>query len=299
MNYIKKLFLPVLILGIFIGIAFWRYFATGKVFYLINFGYIGFSLALGLFLSSVFSKKKIGTARRIAQVLIGLYLLVYVGIIAKEDLQIEGFWIYLFSGYFAGATLHYFIAKIIGTFVFNRGWCGWACWSAMIFDLMPWKKPKTPLNKKMTVIRYVHFTVIFITMVVLFFYSDFGKSFIRKKNVELYWLLIGNALYYIIGITLAALLHDNRAFCKYVCPIPVFMKIGARFSLLKNEIDSNKCIECRKCEVNCPMQIKLLDYKQQGYRIMSTECILCQTCESVCPKDAIKMTIKIDKKYFH
>ena len=35
------------------------------------------------------------------------------------------------------------------------------------------------------------------------------------------------------------------------------MKIGARFSLLKNEIDSNKCIECRKCEVNCPIQIKL------------------------------------------
>lgn len=298
MNYIKKLFLPTLFLVIFIGIAFWRYSATGKVFYLINFGYIGFSLALGLFLSNVLPKKKIGFARRIAQLLIGLYLLVYVGIIAKEDLQIEGFWIYLFSGYFAGATLHYLIAKIIGTFIFNRGWCGWACWSAMIFDLMPWKKPNVPVNKKMTLIRYVHFTVIVVTMVVLFFFSDFGKSFRRKEYVELYWLLIGNTLYYIIGIILAALLHDNRAFCKYICPIPVFMKIGARFSLLKNEIDSNKCIECRKCEVNCPMQIKLLDYKKQGYRIMSTECILCQTCESVCPKDAIKMTMKVDKKGF-
>ena len=296
MKFINKLFLPALFLFIFVVIALWRYFATGKVFYLINFGYIGFSLALGLFLSNVLPKQKIGTARRIAQLLIGLYLLVYVGIISREDLQIEGFWIYLFSGYFAGATLHYIIAKIFGTVIFNRGWCGWACWSAMIFDLMPWKKPTRPVNKKMTSIRYVHFTVILLTMFILYFFSDFGKNFRRKETVELCWLLIGNIMYYTIGIILAAVLHDNRAFCKYVCPIPVFMKIGSRFSLLKNEIDSKKCIECRKCEENCPMQIRLLDYKNKGCRIMSTECIFCQTCESVCPKDAVRMTFKWDKK---
>lgn len=36
----------------------------------------------------------------------------------------------------------------------------------MIFDLMPWKKPNVPVNKKMTLIRYVHFTVIVVTMVI-------------------------------------------------------------------------------------------------------------------------------------
>lgn len=295
MRFIKKLFLPVLFLGIFVGIALWRYSATGKIFYLYNFGYIGFSLSLGLFLSNVLPKRKIGTARRIAQLLIGLYLLVYVGIISREDLQIEGFWMYLFSGYFAGATLHYIIAKILGTVIFNRGWCGWACWSAMVFDLMPWKKPTNPIVKKRTLFRYAHFTLIVITMIILFFFSEFGRSFRRKETVELCWLLIGNALYYGIGILLAAALRDNRAFCKYVCPIPVFMKIGSRFSLLKNEIDSSKCIDCGKCEDNCPMQIRLLDFKKQGRRIMSTECILCQTCEGVCPRDAIKMTFKLDK----
>ena len=76
-----------------------------------------------------------------------------------------------------------------------------------------------PVNKKMTLIRYVHFTIIAITMIVLFFFLDFGKNFREKEYVELYWLLIGNTLYYIIGIILAALSDDNRAFCKYVCPI--------------------------------------------------------------------------------
>ena len=296
MKFIKKLALPVLFMALFFAIAIWRYAATGKVFYLYNFGYIGFALSLGLYLANVLPKEKIGTARRIAQLLIGLYLLVYVGIIDKEDLQIEGFWIYLFSGYFAGATLHYIIAKIVGTVIFNRGWCGWSCWTAMILDFMPWKKPQVPINRRFASLRYVHFFLVVTAMIALYFFSDFGKTFRRKETVELLWLLIGNLLYYGVGISLAVFLHDNRAFCKYVCPIPVFMKIGARFALLKNEIDSARCIECKKCEEHCPMQIKLLDYKRAGKRILSTECILCQACESVCPKDAVKMTFRIGGK---
>lgn len=296
MKFFKKMVIPSLLLFLFIGIAIWRYCATGKVFYLFNFGYIGFGLSFGIFLSIVLPKNKIGTARRVAQLLIGFYLLVYVGILAKEDLQIEGFWFYLFSGYFAGATLHYFIAKIIGPVIFNRGWCGWACWTAMVFDLMPWKKPTVPIHKKAALLRYVHFFIIAISMALLYFYSDYGKNFRRTEAVELYWLLIGNFAYYVLGIILAAILRDNRAFCKYVCPIPAFMKVGAKFALLKNEIDPKKCIECKACEKRCPMQIKLMDYKKAGTRILSTECILCQTCESVCPNDAIQMTFKIDRR---
>lgn len=296
MKILKKLFFPVLFLLVFYSVAVWRYSATGKTFYLFNFGYIGTALALGLFLSSVLPKKKLGTVRRITLVLIGVYLLVYVGIHDKEDLQIEGFWIYLFSGYLSGATLHYIIAKIIGPLIFNRGWCGWSCWTAMVLDIMPWKNPQRSINKGLTFIRYIHFIAILAAMIFLFFYSKFGSNFIKNDMIELYWLLIGNLIYYSTGIILAAALHDNRAFCKYVCPIPVFMKLGSRFSLLKNEIDVEKCIECKICEKNCPMQIKLLDYKNGGNRILSTECILCQTCESVCPKNAIRMTFRFDKK---
>ncbi|HHY25887.1 MAG TPA: 4Fe-4S binding protein [Desulfitobacterium dehalogenans] len=41
-------------------------------------------------------------------------------------------------------------------------------------------------------------------------------------------------------------MQDNRAFCKYVCPIPVLQKIIFRFSLLKVKIDPERCIECGK-----------------------------------------------------
>ena len=122
------------------------------------------------------------------------------------------------------------------------------------------------------------------------------KDVYEKGSIELYWLLIGNIVYYIIGFFLALTLKDNRAFCKYVCPIPVFQKVGAKYSLLKMEINNDKCIECRKCELNCPMQIKLLDYKNKKQRILSTECIFCNTCTSVCQENAIGPTFKIDKR---
>lgn len=214
----------------------------------------------------------------------------------KEDLQIEGFWLYLYSGVFAGATLHYFIAKIIGPVLFGRGWCGWACWTTMVTDFLPWKTTKRKVNIKATYIRYIHFFIIFGMSIFLFFFYSFGKSFYKNPIIELYFLLFGNIIYYFIALLLAIVIKDNRAFCKYVCPVTVFLKIGSKYSLLKMEINHEKCINCKKCEQNCPMQINLLMYKNKGMRIMSTECILCQTCSSICPMDAIKSTIKIDKK---
>jgi formate hydrogenlyase subunit 6/NADH:ubiquinone oxidoreductase subunit I len=39
------------------------------------------------------------------------------------------------------------------------------------------------------------------------------------------------------------------------------------------------------------MDIKLLDYKEAGQRILSTECIFCETCADVCPTSAISMSM--------
>jgi ferredoxin-type protein NapH len=112
--------------------------------------------------------------------------------------------------------------------------------------------------------------------------------------IEWQLFLIGNILYYASGIILAFWLKDNRAFCKYVCPIPVIQKLGARFALLKVKIDKEKCIDCLLCEKNCPMNIRLLTYKNRGQRVLSTECILCGTCADICPKQAIGITAKLD-----
>ena len=93
---------------------------------------------------------------------------------------------------------------------------------------------------------------------------------------------------------LAYFLKDNRAFCKYICPVSVIQKVTSRFALLKMVIDPKKCINCGKCEKVCMMDIKLLEYKNNNQRVLSTECIGCSTCIYECPKEAVKLTIGFD-----
>lgn len=284
---------PLVFAMIFYALATWRYLATGYIFYLFNFGYIGTALAIGLFFNNALPKKHSTWGRRIAQLLVGTYLLVYVGVILEENLQLEGFFIYLLMGVFAGATLHYFVAKVIGPLVFNRGWCGWACWTAMVLDLLPWKKPINGRLRFLGIIRYVHFVISLVVVLYIWFVLK-NRLIYESTRTELYWLIVGNVLYYTLGIMLAIIFKDNRAFCKYICPIPVFQKITSRYAIMKIEINREKCIDCGLCEKNCPMNIKLLSYKEAHKRISSTECIMCTTCIEVCPRRAVSITNKID-----
>jgi polyferredoxin len=240
----------------------------------------------------------------------GLIYLMW-GIIEPENMQLEGFWFWLLAGQFAASVIHYSIAKIFGPTLFGRCWCGWACWTAAVLDVLPWRK--SPGRKdKWGHVRYVLFTISTILVFVLVFAfnytlssttglidftgtlgGDYVKSSILQIH-EFWWFLIGNLIYYSVAIMLAAILKDNRAFCKYVCPIVPFMKVGSSASIMKIEIDSDKCIRCGSCEKVCPMDVKLLNYLDKGARITSTECIQCMECINVCPKSAIRESFGFD-----
>ena len=99
--------------------------------------------------------------------------------------------------------------------------------------------------------------------------------------------IIGNALYYAAGIALAFAFKDNRAFCKYVCPITVFLKPASYFALLRVKNDTTKCIGCGKCARVCPMNVEVFDNSRK--RKNGTECILCFQCIDHCPKKALSI----------
>lgn len=139
----RKWLMPLVMWIVFEVVAVTLWITKSNLFYLLNFTYIGTSIALGLLLFQ-FNYKH---ARRIVQLLVGMYMLVYLGIIRQENMQIEGFWYYLFTGVFEAATIHYAVAKIFGPLLFGRGWCGYACWTAMVLDFLPYKTPKAPRKK--------------------------------------------------------------------------------------------------------------------------------------------------------
>ncbi|MCR5145525.1 MAG: 4Fe-4S binding protein [Lachnospiraceae bacterium] len=271
----KQLKLPLLILTVFEIVAVMLWLTKDNLFYLFNFSYIGLSISLGVLLFT----KGYKYARRVVQLLVGLYILVYLGFICQENMQIEGFWYYLFTGVFEAATIHYAVAKIFGPLLFGRGWCGYACWTAMVLDFLPYKQPQTP-RRKLGWIRYVMFALSLAFVSALFL--------AKVGNIEriMFWsFVVGNIMYYAIGIILAFAFKDNRAFCKYICPITVFLKPMSYFSLLRIKCDKEKCISCGKCKRVCPMNVDVTDNSRK--RKNGTECILCMECVKNCPTDAL------------
>ncbi len=261
---------------LFESIAVVLWLTKDNLFYLFNFSYIGSAITFGLIL---FIKNK-KYARRVVQLLVGIYMLIYLGLICNENMQIEGFWYYLFTGVFESATIHYAVAKIIGPLFFGRGWCGYACWTAMVLDFLPYKVAEKP-GKKIGWIRYIMFTASLIFVAALFL--------CHVGNIEkiMFWaFLVGNLCYYAVGIILAFAFKDNRAFCKYICPITVFLKPMSYFSLLRIKCDKEKCVLCGKCKSVCPMNVDVTDNSRK--RLNGTECILCMECVKNCPKKALK-----------
>lgn len=271
----KKLLPLLIILTLFETVAVTLWLTKSNIFYLFNFSYIGLSISLGIYLYM----RNYRHARRVVQLLVGSYMLVYLGLICGENMQIEGFWYYLFTGVFEAATIHYAVAKIFGPLVFGRGWCGYACWTAMVLDFLPYKTPERP-RRRIGWIRYITFAASLIFVSALFL-AKVGNI----ERIMFIAFIVGNIAYYAVGIALAFAFHDNRAFCKYICPITVFLKPMSRFALFRVKCDKSKCVSCGKCRKVCPMDVDPTD--NTGNRKNGTECILCMECVKDCPKKAL------------
>jgi ferredoxin-type protein NapH len=289
---IKNLIVPLVVMIAFWGLAIWGFVASGYVQPLIMFGYIGTSLGVGLGLYATLPKQKKPRGRRLTLILVGLFLIGFAIFMGNENIQIEGAIFGLMTGVIQMGVTHYLIAKIIGPLLFGRMWCGWACWTVMVLDLLPFKRPSGRLPRRFGWIRYLHFGLSLSIVLLLIYVFGFREG--ASGPIAVTWFIIGNLLYYALGIGLAYALKDNRAFCKYVCPVCVPLKITSRFSLIKIGQAAGQCNDCGACIKMCPMDIRIPDYILRKERVLSTECSLCQTCITVCAQDALKLSFGFD-----
>ncbi len=234
-------------------------------------------------------------ARKISMIIIGGTLFFLAGILGRQNFQFEGFVFLVIGGIIGGPVIH-FIMKTAGTLLSGRSWCSWGCWTAAVLDFLPFKNNTVCMNESFTKFRYYHaFTSIFIVsaLYLLFDYSLSDKS--GAGNVHtLYWFVAGNVLYYITAVVLAFKLKDNRAFCKYICPVSILLKISNLFAVLRIKGVSADCSGCRECEMVCPSSILIHDYIKRGERVKSTECMMCLNCVASCPEGNLKTSVGFD-----
>jgi len=232
--------------------------------------------------------------------LISLLLFGLACIFERQNFQIEGFFFYLFSGAFGGVMVHFIVGKIIGPIFTGRSWCGWGCWTLMVLDLLPFKKSSGWKYGNINKLKYIHLVLSLASvavMVFIFHYVIHDPNQARDQPglmKAMYWFLIGNVFYYVSAIFLAVSLKDNRAFCKYLCPVSVLLKFSNLFSLLRIKGNKDKCARCNTCVEQCPFNIDIPKYIEQGTRVKSSECVMCMRCIAVCPESALCASIGFD-----
>jgi polyferredoxin len=203
---------------------------------------------------------------------------------------VEGLFFELFSGIFGAALLHFALAKLFGPLLFGRVYCGWACWTGAVLDLLPFRHSDGRRGGVWRYLRYIHLALSFALVAALWF----GYRYLPGPGAAIAWFLGGVALYYLLGVALAFALRDNRAFCKYLCPAGVLALPAARFALLKVRGDPQRCNALGECVAACPMDICITDYTRHGVRVLSSECILCQACINACPDGGLNLSLGVD-----
>ncbi len=244
--------------------------------------------------TSEFLKKILLKIRRWTILAVGASLFA-VSLALGRNVQLEGLFFGVLTGVTVGAVVHYGL-KLMITLVFGRVWCGWACWTGALLDQLPFRKSAGWLRGGWRDLRYAHFALSLVLVLSLVFGLGYARGAVGSGTVgsgAAVWFVIGNLFYWTAGIVLAFVLRDNCAFCKYVCPVSVVLKVAARPALVRVAGDAQACQNCesKACTTLCPMDIRIPDYVLAGQRVMSTECILCQQCVAICPPNTLRLSV--------
>ncbi|MGD0037260.1 MAG: 4Fe-4S dicluster domain-containing protein [Bacteroidota bacterium] len=210
------------------------------------------------------------------------------------NLDIDGFFEILILGTIAPAFGHTMITTIIGPLIFGRVLCGWGCWRAMVLERLPIGKGSGRRNGVWTWMPLIGVAISFAVAILFVLVPDSqpGGSHGHIRGNSFWPVASGVAIYYATSIILALALHDQRAFCKYLCPTGFILRWTSRPALLHVSVQAEACNECEACTDVCPMDIPVAKRARMGTSIGRGDCILCQRCVEICPTGALKTIFK-------
>lgn len=216
-------------------------------------------------------------------------------------------------------------ALIILTLLLGRVYCSVICPLGVMQDLISWaagkrKKNRFTYSPAKTWLRYGVLAVFIATLVTGFGaiallvapYSAYGR--IAQNLLAPLWGWGNNLLAYVaervdsyafystevvmgsigtFAVAVATLIivgvlawRGGRTYCNTICPVGTVLGAISRFSLLKPVIDTDKCIDCKRCARNC--KASCIDV--QTHSIDYSRCVACMDCLEMCSKNAIRYT---------
>lgn len=110
-----------------------------------------------------------------------------------------------------------------------------------------------------------------------------GAPQLRFGVASLTGMVIAFVTMVIVG---AIAMRNGRTFCNTVCPVGTTLSFISRYSIFRIDINTDKCIQCRRCEHRCKAScIDLVSHV-----VDTSRCVVCFDCLTDCPNDAISYT---------
>jgi polyferredoxin len=221
----------------------------------------------------------------------GLSIMAF-SLLGAANMDLEGFFMLLFAGTMGAAVGHTLVTVILGPLLFGRLLCGWGCWRGMVLELLPIRGNRGRHQGGWDLLPLVGLTASVGGAALSFFVLGHHPGGVpgSMHAASVGAIACGFGIYYAASIGLAFALHDQRAFCKYLCPSAVILRLTSRLSLLKMAASRQLCDACGACSSTCPMDIDVAHFAAMGGRLASGECILCQRCAQACPTGAMRLS---------
>jgi ferredoxin-type protein NapH len=189
------------------------------------------------------------------------------------------------------------VSIFLSGFIFRRAFCSWLCPGAGC-QLVAKSINDKPIERKMTNwLRIIIVGVWAIMMVATFFMQ--GVSRVELGHPGAGQFATSEIRYFlpyipvVIFMFIFVLLFGRRGFCYRGCWIyPIIAAstyIGRRLRIPSLHVaiqDQNACLDCKKCDRNCPMSIDVMALIQSG-GTFPNHCVQCGTCIDSCTKDVL------------
>ena len=182
-------------------------------------------------------------------------------------------------------------------FIFRRAFCSWLCPGAGC-QLVAKSLNDRPIERKMTNWFRIIIVSVWAVMMVATLFME-GVSRIELGNPGAGRFATSEIRYFlpyipvVIFMFIFVLLFGRRGFCYRGCWIyPIIAAstfVGRRLRMPSLHVavkDKEACLDCKKCDRNCPMSIDVMAVVQSD-STFPNNCVQCGTCIDSCPKDVL------------
>ncbi len=215
-----------------------------------------------------------------------------------------------FNGIVNGSLI-VFASMFVGSLLFGRVWCGWACPAAGLQEPLL-KVNGRRVGRKADLVKWLIWVpwvaLIVFAVVRAGGYTSVDPLYGTVGGISLAGdasrpVIAAFAIYFIVVLTFfgLALAVGRRGGCHTICWMAPFMILGrgARNRLgawpsLRLVADSSACTACGTCTHGCPMSIDVRSNVASG-SMEHSECALCGACVDSCPRDVIRYSFSSGK----